>query len=57
MKGSPATGVVEATPAADALFDTALELAKSLRSKGKDEKTRDTWPVLLGGGVHFVHAP
>mmetsp|Transcript_2543 Transcript_2543/g.5909 ORF Transcript_2543/g.5909 Transcript_2543/m.5909 type:complete len:289 (+) Transcript_2543:38-904(+) len=35
-------GIVEATPPAGELFDAALELAKSLRSKGKDEKTRDT---------------
>eukprot|EP00434_Breviolum_minutum_P012745 symbB.v1.2.011234.t1/scaffold751.1/size165343/5 len=41
-------GVVEATPSADALFDTALELAKSLRSKGKDEKTRDTMRGIKG---------
>ena len=53
MKGSPAPGVVEATPSADALFDTALELAKSLRSKAKDVKTRDAWPALLGG-VSFL---
>lgn len=38
------SGVVDETPAAGELLDAGLELAKSLRSKGKDEKTRDTWP-------------
>ena len=42
-------GIVEATPPAGELFDAALELAKSLRSKGKDEKTRDTCLIDLIG--------
>ncbi|CAK9106876.1 Delta(2)-enoyl CoA isomerase 1) (AtECI1) [Durusdinium trenchii] len=39
-------GVVEATPPPSDLFDAAMELAKSLKSKGKDQKTRDTWQAL-----------
>lgn len=38
-------GVVEARPPAADLFDSAMELATSLKSKGKDEKTRDLWPT------------
>ena len=40
------SGIVEATPPAGELFDAAMELAKSLRSKGKDEKTRDTSHII-----------
>mmetsp|Transcript_50120 Transcript_50120/g.116987 ORF Transcript_50120/g.116987 Transcript_50120/m.116987 type:complete len:292 (+) Transcript_50120:85-960(+) len=35
-------GVVEATPLACDLSDAAIQLATSLKSKGKDAKTRDT---------------
>lgn len=36
-----AYGVVQASAPSE-LFDVALELAKSLKAKGKDEKTRET---------------
>lgn len=41
-------GVVEARPPAADLFDSAMELATSLKSKGKDEKTRDTLHKIKG---------
>ncbi|CAE7249721.1 ECI1 [Symbiodinium necroappetens] len=37
-----ANRVLEETPAASEFFDVALQLAKSLKSKGKDPKTRET---------------
>ncbi|CAE7619881.1 ECI1 [Symbiodinium sp. CCMP2592] len=37
-----ANGVLEETPAASEFFEVALQLAKSLKSKGKDPKTRET---------------
>ncbi|CAE7178496.1 fadJ [Symbiodinium pilosum] len=37
-----AKGVVEDTPPASELYPAAMDLAKSLRSKGKDPKTRET---------------
>lgn len=41
-------GVVEATPPPSDLFDAAMELAKSLKSKGKDQKTRETMRGIKG---------
>merc|ERR1712176_271866 len=35
-------GVVNAAPVSSELLSTALEMAKELRSKGKDAKTRET---------------
>jgi len=35
-------GVVDATPPASELISTAMEMATALKSKGKDEKTRET---------------
>ena len=48
---SQSQGVLEETPAASEFFEVALQLAKSLKSKGKDPKTRVTRSQPGGGGA------
>ena len=43
------SGVVEDTPPASELYPAAMDLAKSLRSKGKDPKTREARQQAMEG--------